>query len=73
MLHYLTSWKQRLTSAKCQNYIGTAPDNVTYFHPSDLLQNKSRVFFIAYIGGGVRIFIHICSKDFFSHVMANIF
>ena len=54
MLHSLTSWKQRLTSAKCQNDIGMAPDSVTA-PPSDLMQNKSLNLTIGYIARSVRI------------------
>ena len=32
-LHRLTSWKWRLTTAKCQNDVGTMPDSVARFRP----------------------------------------
>ena len=32
-LHRLTSGKWRLTSAKCRNDVGTAPDSIACFHP----------------------------------------
>ena len=32
-LHRLTPWKRRLTSAKCQNDVGTASDSVARFCP----------------------------------------
>ena len=47
-LHPLTSWKQRLTSAQCQNAVWMAPDSVVHYR--ELLQNKSMNLTTDYIG-----------------------
>ena len=42
--------EMKIDVTKNQNGVRTALNNVTRFRPVNLLQNKTRFFFIAYIG-----------------------
>ena len=42
--------EMKIDVTKNQNGVRTALNNVTHFHPVNLLQNKTRFFSIAYIG-----------------------